>query len=81
METAPLPLQLDEVLQNTQTWEDGRFKSVERDIVVEFIPSIKNTKPKTEAEFLGLNPNKAIKYLEQIKLFEHLLIQFLQIRY
>lgn len=50
----PLPLQLDEVLQNAQTWEDGRFQSVERDFVVEFIRSIKNTEPRTEAEFLGL---------------------------
>lgn len=50
----PLPLQLDGLLQSAQTWEEGRFKSVDRDAVIDLLDSIKSTEPTTEAEFLGL---------------------------
>lgn len=50
----PLPLQLDGLLQSAQTWEDSRFKSVDRDAVIDLLYSIKSTEPTTEAEFLGL---------------------------
>ena len=50
----PLPLQLDGLLQSAQAWEEGRFKSVDRDAVVDLLNSIKATDPTTEAEFYGL---------------------------
>ncbi|KAL1963561.1 hypothetical protein VTN77DRAFT_8006 [Rasamsonia byssochlamydoides] len=50
----PLPLQLDEALQSAQTWEGGRYKSVDREFIVSLVQSIKDTEPRTEAEFLGL---------------------------
>ncbi|KAI7974296.1 hypothetical protein EIK77_008479 [Talaromyces pinophilus] len=50
----PLPLQLDGLLQSAQTWEEGRFKSIDRDAVIDLLESIKSTEPTTEAEFYGL---------------------------
>jgi hypothetical protein len=50
----PLPLQLDDSLQSAQIWEDGRYKSVDREFIVALTQSIKDTEPRTEAEFLGL---------------------------
>jgi vacuolar protein sorting-associated protein 3 len=50
----PLPLQLDGLLQEAQTWEDGQFKSVDRKAVIDLLDSMKSIEPTTEAEFLGL---------------------------
>ncbi|KKA18261.1 TGF beta receptor associated protein 1 [Rasamsonia emersonii CBS 393.64] len=50
----PLPLQLDDALQRAQTWEGARYKSVDREFIVSLTQSIKDTEPRTEAEFLGL---------------------------
>ncbi|EED21337.1 TGF beta receptor associated protein 1, putative [Talaromyces stipitatus ATCC 10500] len=55
----PLPLQLEGLLQSAQTWENGRFKSVDRDAVIDLLDSIKSTETKTEAEFLG------VEYIKQ----------------
>ncbi|KAH8699015.1 putative TGF beta receptor associated protein 1 [Talaromyces proteolyticus] len=50
----PLALQLDSLLESTQTWKDRRLVSVDRDAIVDLLDSIKTIEPKTEAEFLGL---------------------------
>lgn len=50
----PLPLQLDGLLQDTQTWEGAQCKSVDREAVIDLLSSIKSIEPTTEAEFLGL---------------------------
>lgn len=50
----PLPLQLETLLESTQTWKDDRLVSVDRDAIIDLLDSMKTIEPKTEAEFLGL---------------------------
>jgi hypothetical protein len=50
----PLPLQLETLLESTQTWKDGRLVSLDRSAIVDLLDSMKTIEPKTEAEFLGL---------------------------
>ncbi|CRG89417.1 Putative DNA helicase INO80 [Talaromyces islandicus] len=50
----PLPLQLETLLESTQTWKDDRLVSVDRDAIIDLLDSMKTIEPTTEAEFLGL---------------------------
>jgi hypothetical protein len=51
----PLSLQLDESLQKASMLESsGRYKSVDREYIINLIQPIRDTEARSEAEFLGL---------------------------
>ncbi|KUL89005.1 hypothetical protein ZTR_06061 [Talaromyces verruculosus] len=50
----PLPLQLDALLESTQTWEDCRLKYLDKYSVMDLLNSMKTVDPRTEVELLGL---------------------------
>lgn len=50
----PLVVQLEDILQRAQQTNDGGYVVLQRDTITDLMVSIRDTEPRTEAEFIGL---------------------------